>query len=181
MIAVRPDTDAWRVLELLVDHPGELDAEAIGHWLWRPKIRIPADVLPVRAAIRDHEAEWSARASNLLHRLQSAKLVEKMRPPSLGPDIAPPTRTDPASLREYVGDVFTAAELDAAPAGTTARLLIALVREAPRTMRAWVGPAPTGSTQRALASLIEAKIVIPPTRRWPSPDGIALIEGKNAA
>ena len=89
--APKPGTDPYRVLALVVAHPGELDAESIGQALWRPKIRTSADVLAVHRAIRTDGEAWTARASGLLGRLVGAGLVERMRPPLLSEGVPLPT------------------------------------------------------------------------------------------
>src|SRR5574343_780304 len=86
MIAVRPGSDAWKVLALVVAHPGKLDAEAIGQRLWRPRLTSTADYLRVRASILTGAPEWSARASKLLGWLVAAGLVEGVHPPQVAPE-----------------------------------------------------------------------------------------------
>lgn len=167
MIAVKPGTDAWNVLQLVVDHPGELDAAMVGEALWRPRIRCSADVPRVWAAMREHGASWGERASTLLHRLQARGFIERTRPPALAPDLpTPPARDE--DLREWAGVTLSP---------TALALLAELVRNQPRSMTEWVGAAPTGSTSRAVAQLVEEGIVVPPQRRWPTEAGVAWVAG----
>lgn len=116
MIRLRPNTDAWRALDLIVRFPGQLDAEELGIRLWRPavvpggvlvaraaqlvnqaprhrttvgRVRPPASVVEARAAAPATEAaSWSSRASSLVSRLVELGLVEPVRPARLSPDWA---------------------------------------------------------------------------------------------
>ena len=155
MIAVTASNDAGRALGLVVSQPGRLDAEAIGQLLWKPTIRSTADVLRVRRAIREQGAEWSKRASDLLHRLQQQGLIERQRGPQIGPGYQPGCES---GLEETQG-----------------KLLSLLVRKQPSTMREWVGAAPAGNIQRAVAALAEMDLVVLPSMRWPTEAGRALV------
>ena len=155
MIAVTVSNDAGRALGLVVSRPGRLDAEAIGQLLWKPTIRSTADVLRVRRAIQQHGAEWSKRASDLLHRLQQQGLIERQRGPQIGPGY----------------QLGCESELEE----TQGKLLSLLVRKQPSTMREWVGTAPAGNVQRAVAALAELELVVLPSMRWPTEAGRALV------
>jgi hypothetical protein len=155
MIAVLPTNDAGAVLRLVAARPGCLDAEAIGQILWKPVIRNTADVLRVRRAIREQGAGWSKRASDLLHRLQQQGLIERQRGPQVGPGYQTGCESD---LEETQG-----------------KLLSLLVRKQPSTMREWVGIAPSGNVQRAVAALAELELVVLPSMRWPTQAGRELV------
>lgn len=165
MIAVKPGTDAWGVLQLVVDRPGELDAEVIGEAMWRPRIQGTYDVLRVQASIRSNKASWTAKASDILHRLQARGFVERIRPPQLHTDLTSPPASD-EDLREWAGGGLSPTALG---------LLARLVRHTPGSMLAWVGLAPAGGTLRAVADLVECGLVVPPSRRWPTDLGAAWI------
>jgi hypothetical protein len=102
MITIRPDTEAGTVLALIVQSPGELDADAIGHILWpAPKRQGPPLFWPGGSRAgevykawlasiqgqRQQSEHWRSRkaekASRFIGRLQEAGLVEPMRPPAL--------------------------------------------------------------------------------------------------
>lgn len=151
MIAVKPGTDAWSLLALVVAQPGQLDAEALGQALWKPKVT-GSNYLEVRRAIQQHGKEWSKKASTLLHRLQQQGLIERCRPPLPGPAYG-------VQGGEGLGELASG-------------LLGSLVRNPPQTMQAWVGSAPSGNVQRAIAELVEAALVVLPSQRWPTQAGI---------
>jgi len=175
----KPPSDAWNVLRLVVEHPGELDAEAIGQRLWKPELSSTADYLRVRASILSGGPKWTAQAARCLHRLQGAGFIERVRPPIPAADPLTPI----ASMHKaaaWARDTLEAADLPwETPTGTTRThaLLVSLVRDVPPTVREWVGAAPNGATQRAVQALVEAGVVVPPSFRWPTPRGVALIEG----
>lgn len=171
----KPGTDAWGVLRLVVAHPGELDAEAIGQRLWRPRITSSADVLRVRACIQGSGMEWSRRASVLLGRLTAGGWIMPMQPPSPSDDV-------PASGYGTIAWALalTRSRVDSPELGgdvsLATSLLLALVQDRPQTVAAWAGPAPSGATRRAIAALYESRLVVPPSFRWPTQRGTALIE-----
>jgi hypothetical protein len=177
MIAVRPGKPAFDVLRLVVNRPGQLTAEDIGQTLWRPRVTGTANYLAVRAAIRDGSAEWTTRASDLLNRLRQRGLVERQRPPFVAEEWTELAAEDP---REVVAN---AAEGDGPidPTGLRAALLAELVRRAPATMADWVGAAPSGNINRAVADLVEWGVVIHPLRRWPTDAGVELVTNAEAA
>jgi hypothetical protein len=173
MIAVRPGLPAWQVLALVVAKPGQLDAEAIGQALWRPKFRTRDEYFAARAAIVANGASWTTRASDLLHRLQQRGLVERMRPPRVATRWADLDAADAADAIEDAAGEDYAPD----PSGLRAKLLADLVRRAPATVSAWVGAAPAGNVQRCVTDLVEWGLVVPPSFRWPTAAGTALIRG----
>lgn len=175
MIAVRPGRPAFDVLALVVAHPGQLDAAAIGQRLWRPRVTGTADYLRVRAAIVSHAGDWTSRAAGLLHRLQQQALVERVRPPQVAEEWAELAAVEGTGPREVV-EAAADTEGPPDPSGLRVALLADLVRRAPATVAAWVGDAPAGHVQRAVADLVEWGVVVPPSRRWPTPDGVALVD-----
>lgn len=117
MIRLRPDTDAWRLLALVVAEPGRHDAEALGDRLWRPRVgpgaasvlsaraqlaanqaprrrttvgrvQPPAAVLEARAAAAAGARVWSRQASALLGRLVELGLVAPVQPARLSAEWA---------------------------------------------------------------------------------------------
>ncbi len=104
MIAVKPGTEAWKVLELVCRRPGELSAAAIGRILW-PAPTLPVPVLQCnglasagermrqwlwevearRLSTEAHQVQTAGRASRLPGRLQSQRQVERECPPRLAP------------------------------------------------------------------------------------------------
>ena len=174
----QPGTDAYRVLALVVAHPGELDAESIGQALWRPKIRTSADVLAVHRAIRTDGEAWTARASGLLGRLVGAGLVERMRPPQLSEGVPVPTGGAMGwpEFRDWASPLVEDIEpqLQTSAINALARLVQG---KPPRTVSEWLGKDAKGSAFRAAAALYGAGVVVAPTRRWPTAAGALLVEG----
>lgn len=180
MINPKPGTDAWRVLDQVVRFPGELDAEAIGQRLWKPKITSSADYLRVRACMVGQQPEWSARASKLLGQLSTAGLVERMRPPALADGVPSFTGRGWPDFRDWVAPLVE--DLDRQIQTSAVACLGALVQGTPpQSVREWLGPKPSGPQCRGAAALYEAGIVVPPTFRWPTPKGTELIDATRSA
>ena len=173
MIRPTPGSDAWSVLDLVVRYPGQLDSVRIGERLWRPRIRSTADVLAVRRAITESGAKWSARASVCLQRLQAAGYVERCRPPRIAEFWADTIADDPRQAVTLAAADYAVGAVD--PGGSREALLLILVRHTPATVREWVGPTPSGHIQRAMADLVTWGLVVPPSYRWPTPKGVALV------
>jgi len=171
MIRPRPDTDSGLVLALVVAHPGQLDAESIGQRLWRPRLSSTADYLRVRAAILGSGAEWASTSSGLLRRLTEAGYVDRVRPYALAEDWADLTEDD-AGQR-----VFELLTDDGRPPLRALALVLSLVRIGPQSLARWAGTAPSGATKRAVGRLVEAGVVVPPAFRWPTPSGVAWVDG----
>lgn len=192
MISVRFGTPAYRALALLVARPGQLDAAALGQSLWRPQITSTADYLQARRAMLAHGfaaprtalrapsplpqaaqlgASWSAEAAKLLHGLQRRGMVERVRPPQVAEEWLELLAADgPAAVIRAGADPDAHGPSD--PTGLRAHLLAELVRATPATVTAWAGAGPSGNVVRAIADLVEWGIVVPPSFRWPTPQGI---------
>lgn len=174
MIRVRPGIPAFDVLVVVVDHPGKMTAEDIGQKLWRPRVTGTENYLAVRRAILEHGAGWTAKASTLLQRLKDAGCVEGMRPPQVAAAYAELAATDAAAaVEDAAWDARVEGPPD--PGGRRAELVADLVRRVPASMREWVGATPSGHTQAAVADLVEWGLVVPPTKRWPTEKGIAMV------
>lgn len=189
MISIAPGSNGRRVLGLVVDLPGQMDAESIGRLLWPPPIPpAPALVFSASAAttayhawlgsIRGrvnakeaHAAAMSARASGILGRLQEMGLIEKMRPPAFSPWwLTVPTENRGA----VVARLFrVAAEEEEDPEVASGHLLalIAKVEKGPRSVNDLLGADPSGAIKGAYAQLISLGIVVPPSYRWPTQQG----------
>lgn len=170
----------WGVLVLVVDNPGQLSAKEIGRRLYRPTITGSANVLAVRRAIMEDGSAWTTRVGGMLHRLQQQGLVEGVRPPQVAEDWIAQVSDDPAAAIKLAADSEEEQMLDPKKIRAHRRLrthlLVSLVRCKPPTIEGWVGTAPTGTVQRAVAELVEWGIVIPPYHRWPTLEGTALVE-----
>lgn len=183
MIAVRPGSDAWRVLELVVRRPGQLDAAEIGSLLWRPRWRTKEEYFAARSVIVRESSTWTSRVGVFLNRLQERGYIEHCRPPVVAPKWAALARRKPARAIAEASEE----EIERSPEDPRVRLLGELARrKTPCSAQEWVTGTPTGSgprppvwgnVQRAVADLVEWGLVIPPTSRWPTPAGIALITG----
>lgn len=162
-----------KALALLVAKPGQLDAEAIGQALWRPRITSPAAYLAVRRAILAHGAQWSKDASEIIHRLVEGGLVERQRPPQVAERWAKIARRSPAEAIAEAAE----SEPNPDPTGLKAELLGRLVaRKKPESMEEWIGEAPAGNIQRAVTKLVEWGLVVPPGYRWPTKAGVAAVK-----
>ena len=161
-----------RTLTLIVDHPGEYDAERAGQALYRPKITGTHDYLAVRRAIIDGSGHWQAKAAAIFHSLQKAGLIDKLHPPTVAEEWADEAAQSPIAVvraaSANAGDVISST--------LTAHLLERLVLLAPATVAEWVGAAPPGNVQRAVKSLVEWGVVVPRSCRWPTDAGIALVD-----
>lgn len=188
MISPKPNTPAWSVLALVVAHPGELDAESIGQRLW---LALPATPPPpVSRGFADPMSHpgrraWfdalnagprlAVRASTYLSRLTAAGFVAPEKAPILHPAVVTPPDTHLRQIREWARDAVSGFE---DPAGrNVVDLLVSLVTDAPPTLKRWAGSSPSGARWRAVVALVENEIVIPPSFRFPTDRGIALVEG----
>jgi hypothetical protein len=178
LISPKPNPDAWRVLALVVANPGQLDAEAIGQRLWRPALTSTADYLRVRASILASSPEWSERASVVLAALTRQGLIARRRGPMLSEEIRGP---DPCvDMVLWAADVLAASDhAFAEDSGRAINLLVYLVMFGPPSVGMWAGSSPNGATKRAVSALYEAGIVVPPSFRWATSAGVALIEGES--
>lgn len=164
-----------KALGLLVAKPGQLDAEAIGQALWRPRITSTANYLQVRRAILANRVQWSKDASEIIHRLVEAGLVERQRPPQVAERWEKLARRSPTeAIAEAVQD-----EPNPDPTGLKAEILGRLVaRKKPESMEEWIGEAPAGNIQRAVAKLVEWGLVVPPGYRWPTKAGVVAVKAE---
>ncbi len=193
--------DHLRTLALIVAHPGALDAAAIGQSLYMPRIRGTGDVLAARAAILaqgtrpvrtstlrlpplpatpQERRPWSTDVAEILTVLRRRGLIERRRPPMLSEEWAELDH-EWAMLdcddSDELAVKLVAMKLDTPDgAETKAKLLSKLILCQPITVAGWVGTDPPGNVQRAVAELVELGFVIPPSRRWPTEAGIALVE-----
>jgi len=192
--------EALATLTLIVDHPGALDAAAIGQSLYMPRIRGTGDVLTARAAILAQGTRpvrtavhsrtpiptpprerrpWSTDVAEILTALRRRGLIEGRRPPMLSEEWAE-LDEEWALLecddKDRSGKLARMKLEHPEGAETKAKLLSKLILSAPSTVAEWVGTAPHGNVQRALAELVDLGFVIPPSRRWPTDAGIALVD-----
>jgi hypothetical protein len=172
MISVRPGSLGFRVLALIVDYPGELDAQAIAdHVFPPPRLAGPASY-EARRALADakatHRAESAARVSRVLGRLQAAGLIERRGPPRVAAWF---TRTVD---RHGLADALHRAH----PAwpGRVPRL-VAHLRVLGEVVK------PTGAVKygaggveaQAYRDLVAWGVVVSPSRRFATPKGVALV------
>ena len=189
MIVVRPGSDAWRVLALVVANPGQLDARAVGVELWRPRLlRAPphatldelrrftavqrVQVERMRAEVLAHEAEWTSRASGFFRRLQERGFLERRRPPRVAEGWRRLAAENPGRAIDEARDADIPGDLPS----LRIDLLADLVSRSPSSLTDWVGATPPGNVQRAVADLVEWGLVVPSSFRWPTEAGIAYIE-----
>jgi len=177
MIAVRPDTDAGRVLALLVDYPGELDTASIAAHLWPPPrrdrpYRDAADLTAWARQREEHQRARAAKVSRLLEGLRRLGLVEPRR----GPQIAAwYVGTEMQRGRELA---LAFAVADRVPRPKVRARHIALVARLASTGTAPPSAADLGTSRAvrsAYADLVSWGVVVPPSHRWSSAQGIVLV------
>ena len=181
MIAIpKPGSDRYRLLALIVAYPGELDTRQLAAHLWPPqKLPPPVDLADIRARqkARD-EADKAAQAkvSAMLRQLGTKGLICACG----GPEVSgwfqgrinargmadAIRRTHPEwpgkvpPLEQHISMVWRA--MDGVP--TVADLL---------------GKAPSGQVKQVYRDLCAWGVVVPPSHRWPTEAGAALVNGQN--
>ena len=185
MISTAPGTLAYRVLSALVAHPGELDAAAIADMVM-PE---PRHVGPFTAAsyvehltqlrawrAREAVEARTAQVGRVLHRLQQQGLVERCRPARVAPwhegRVARLGEVEALRLAEQVDE-------DEAPRSRGYEAHVAVldrVRSSPGSVRAVVAGR-GGWGDEVYADLVSWGVIEAPRRRWPTPKGVALVEG----
>ena len=191
MISVAPGTLAHDVLRLVAAHPGELDASTIAERLlpgppWRPPF--PATHAERAASY----AAWlteergplgadgrtrtggrreaaAARVSRALGRLQERGLIE-----TRGPPILAPWWLAVAQRRGVLPALRSAADVDDGDL-TSHVAMVAEVEKGPRTAAALLGTSPSGARKRVYADLIAWGVILPPSQRWATEAGLALL------
>jgi hypothetical protein len=163
---------------------------------WSP-VAVRATLDAWRAGIQGRhlarEAERAAAVERVavdLQRLTSIGLIEKAtgRLPALSPWFLAKGGTDAEALESALSagrsDALDEVEDEATDAGSAEMLaLIAEVRLLPRpaTDLVWVvgvqSQVPERTVWRAWSRLIEAGVIVPPSYRWPTEAGIALVQG----
>lgn len=201
MISVAPGTLARRVLELVVAHPGELDASTIAaHLLPSPRLELPppgaghaarsrayatwadAELGPLthdphdpRRQVRKggRRDQATAKVSRTLGRLQEHGLVETRGPPILAPWW---TRT-----AERIGTleaVQASMDEETVRASLGPHLtMIAEVENGPKSAADLLGKNPCGARKRTYDDLVTWGILLPPSQRWPTARGRVLVLG----
>lgn len=178
----KPGTDTWRVLALIVTEPGEPTSKDIAARVRpAPKRTEPfgstAEYGEWRRARLVHEKAAEEWASRVVRRLAEAGLLEKSRKPVLASWF-------PALVAKHGGDWEFA--LRKRRPGITTRdgsvdahlKMLRKVAEGPTSVAALLGPKPDGWDKRVWADLCQWGVAVPPSRRWATARGIALIEGQ---
>ena len=187
MISVAAGSIGRAVLELVVAHPGELDAEAIARTLYPPpRWEAPpataghaarsASYATWRAAHRQHQRSSCDRVSRLLGRLQERGLIETRGAPLLAD-------WWPRAVRRHGAESALRGVMDEdTERGALAShlALIARVEKGPASTSALLGPSPSGATKRTYDDLVTWGVIVPPSFRWPTPAGVALVTASAA-
>ena len=190
MIAITPNTDAYRVLALIAATPGELDAATISARLytappmswpigthaercaaynaWLLSERGPMGTQGKRSGGRIDAA--TAKVSRILGRLQERGLIETRGPPLVAPWLLPSLERD--GVQQVLLD---AADEEREPTATHALLVVRCLREPPESAADLLGAAPSGNVKRAYADLVTWGVIVPPARRWPTVPGLKLL------
>lgn len=192
MISVTPGTLAHDVLALVAAHPGELDASTIAERLlpappWRPPFPathaeraasyaawLTEERGPLsadgRTRVGGRREAAAARVSRALGRLQERGLVE-----TRGPPVVAPWWLAVARRRGVLPALRSAADVDGGDlAGHVA--MVAEVEKGPRSAAALLGPSPSGARKRTYADLVAWGVILPPSQRWATEAGLALLQ-----
>ena len=183
MIAVRPGRPAYDVLRLIVECPGEHTTGTLVDALDPAPRRTVAFTRadpPSRWAqmVAEHNRVAGAKMARLVGKLVEVGLVEKLRPPALGPEFQ--RAADQHGVAEALARFHPA--FPARPKDTlrghlelVRRVRAAQGEELPGSARDLLGPSPSGALQRVYRELIERGVLIAPQQRHPTAAGIALV------
>lgn len=180
----RPTSLAGRALALLVDYAGELRAEDVAAHLW-PPVRMSAPPVgtfderraafaAVQAARAAHREATTHRAAKVLARLQQGGLVDVCGAPRLagwyveieakrGRDLALAFATLEHGVKVKPAHRAIVAETMGMPCSP---------------VREWLGT--SRARREAYADLVRAGVIIAPTQRVPTAEGVRVVEGWRA-
>jgi len=192
VISVSLGTLAHDVLRLVAAHPGELDAGTIAERLlpappWRPPFpathaeraaSYAAWLTEERGPLSDdgrarrggRREAAAARVSRALGRLQERGLIE-----TRGPPIVAPWWLAVAQRRGVLPALRSAADVEGGDL-TSHVAMVAEVEKGPRSAAALLGASPSGARKRVYADLIAWGVVLPPSQRWATEAGLALLQ-----
>lgn len=184
---IAPDTDAWRLLQLMAERDGQLDVQALAGrlypWVATPIPRAPGALLARRAARGDHDRRARGRVRAHLRRLVRAGLVAPMGPVELWPDAAERWRSrGPDSLARWGGLATDGPWLAPTPLEPPSRHAVAIVAALAASPQSYCalatvsgGRTPAGAVSGAWSlayrRLCDEQVVRPPRARRLTPDG----------
>lgn len=204
MLNPKRGSDPHRALRLIADSPGDLSAADLAGHLWPlPRLTGTEGYLSWRASLRpvivgrQHGrhidvrsavmGERDAKASRMVRRLAEAGLVESRGAPTLADWFrdrwerrAARILTDWRALGYDVEPTPLAARADALWAlvgGDGMRKLLVLeVANGPPSVASVLGAKPSGHEKRTWSALCDEGIILPPSRRWLTEKGRALLD-----
>lgn len=180
MISVKPGSDGARVLACVVGYPGELGTTAIAALLWPPPRRVTpfrdhADLRQWQADKAAHKAAGEARVSRSLEGLRRLKLVEARSAPTLAEGFL--RRVQVRGVDRAL-DFANADQSPRVKLKRRHRLLVDLMLANGGTASSplYTDIAARGRAwSEAYADLVRIGVIVPPSCRWPSAAGVALV------
>lgn len=183
MIAALPGSPAFRALEVIVDHPGELGAEEVALHVYPPRrrdtpFRSVEDFNAWRAERRRSEKDANAKASRLIRRLQEAGWVQPCGAPCLAQwFVERVARNGLVSVIERAHPSWPSSVPDL----RGHRRMAEEVAQGPGSVRDLLGTSPSGARKRVYADLVAMHVIVAPTRRLPTAAGVRRVLEHRAA
>lgn len=183
MISVKPGALAFAILTMLVNEPGEVDAEVIAASLLpAPRFLPPPSTMPVSDRLRAlyahdqrreaHASEATAKVARLLGRLVEAGYVAPRR----GPLLSEVYLTLEASRGRRLALEFAALEHRGKVRPRHLALVRRVVEFLPPSREALLGKHPERAYQEAYRELVTWGVLVPPSQRVPTEAGVELVE-----
>lgn len=190
-MTLSPDTDAWRVLQLVAERDGQRTVRRLSHllepWPARPIPHVPGALAARRAARSAHSTDVRARVRRALAALVREGLVARVGSVVLWPDARERFVAEgPASLARLAPIASDGDWLAPTPLVDPTEHAVAIVRvlvDGPRTVGELAdetgGRTPSGAVsgawQRTYRRLCLEQVVRPPRARRLTPAGWAVI------
>jgi hypothetical protein len=178
----RPGSDRFRLLALIVNYPGELDTRQLAAHLWPPqKLPPPVDLADIRARqkARDEANKAAqAKASAMLHQLGRKGLICGCGSPEVSRWFH--DRLKSRGMAEAIRRAHPEWPGKVPPLEQHISMVWRLVDGVP-TMADLLGKRPSGQIKQVYRDLCAWGVIVPPSYRWPTEAGIALVNGTNTS
>lgn len=179
MIATpKPGSDRYRLLALIVAYPGELGTAELAAHLWPPqKLPPPVDLADIRArqkAREEAQKAAQAKVSAMLRQLGTKGLICACGPPVLSGWFSGRMRS--RGVAEALRRSHPAWPGKVPPLEQHISM-VWRVTEQPPTVADLLGKRPNGAVKQVYRDLCAWGVVVPPSYRWATEAGIALIRG----